>query len=139
MADIDGKIQLNGLTGKILSYNSHTQQYHVKILSRMGNSLPGYERSLSPEVMEPIYHIKEDRNAPYQLSRDKTESYPGVLDVKIPNIFAGPQRNGHSLVVKFHLKVFELTLKRFVRPENPSNGISENALKAELLKIENEE
>ncbi len=38
----------------------------------------------------------------------------------------------------FHLKVFELMMKKIVRPDNTSNKVSGNALQEELTKIVNE-
>ena len=131
VADLLGETKLNGLSGKILSYNQRTQLYNVLILSSLGNFLP---RELSPEVMEPCYLINKVKKGSFFLSKDKSMLETIITEVTIPNPGGGQQ----FFVVKFHLKVFELMMKKFVRPDNTSNGVSVYALKEELTKIDKE-
>ena len=131
VADLVGETKLNGLAGKIHSYNHRTQLYNVLILSSLGNFLP---RELSSEVMEPRYLINKVKKGSFFLSKDKTTLGTSITEVTIPN----PGGSQQIFVVKFHLKVFELMMKKIVRPDNTSNGVSGNALQEELTKIVNE-
>jgi hypothetical protein len=53
----------------------------------------------------------------------------------IPNIFPVSEATNSQICVKFYWQVFERMRRRFVRPENTSNGLSCEALKDELSKL----
>jgi hypothetical protein len=55
--------------------------------------------------------------------------------VSIPNMFSVSEATDSHICVKFYLQVFERMQKRFVRPENTSNGLSCEALQDELSKL----
>jgi hypothetical protein len=130
VADLVGETKLNGLAGKIHSYNHRTQLFNVLILSSLGNFL---SRELLSEVMEPRYLINKVKKGSFFLSKDKTTLGTSTNEVTIPN----PGGSQQIFVVKYNLKVFELMLKKIVRPDNTSNGVSGNALQEELTKIVN--
>ncbi len=75
--------------------------------------------------MEPLYQV--DKPGLKISSQVKDEEV-----VSIPNIFSVSETTNSQICVKFHWQVFEQIRRRFVRPENTSNGLSCEALKDEL-------
>jgi hypothetical protein len=78
--------------------------------------------------MEPLYQVTEPGIKISSQVKDKEV-------VSIPNIFSESEAKKSQICVKFHWQVFERIRRRFVRPENTSNGLSCQALQDELSKL----
>ncbi len=81
--------------------------------------------------MEPLYQVTEPGIK--MSSQVKDEEV-----VSIPNIFSVSEATYSHICIKFHWQVFERMRRRFVRPENTSNGLSCEALQDELSKLAHE-
>ncbi len=130
VVDCPDYCHLNGLTGKIQYFNKQTGQYIVAINSS-GHCSSGSSTvvvHLCPYNMEPLYQVTEPGIKISSQVKDEEV-------VSIPNIFSVSEAINSQTCVKFHWQVFEQIRRRFVRPENTSNGLSCQALQDELSKL----
>ncbi len=56
----------------------------------------------------------------------------------LPNLLCGNDPTTQQIFLKFHCKLFEWVIKRFIRPEMTSNNLSSNALLVKLASIDNQ-
>ncbi len=118
---------LNGLTGNIQCFNKQTGQYVVAI-NTSGHCSIGFATVVAHLClynMEPLYQVNKPGLKISSQVKDEEV-------VSIPNIFSVSEATNLQIRVKFHW--LEQTRRRFVRPENTSNGLSCEAIKDELSK-----
>ncbi len=133
MVDCPDYCHLNGLTGNIQCFNKQTGQYIVAINTsgHCSTGLATVVAHLCPYNMEPLYQV--NKPGLKISSQVKDEEVVSIL-----NIFSVSKATNSQIPVKFHWQVFEQMRRRFVRPENTSNGLSCEALKDELSKLAHE-
>ncbi len=112
--------------------NKQTGQYIVAINSS-GHCSSGSATvvvHLCPYNMEPLYQVTEPG---IQISSQVKDEEV----VSIRNIFSVSEATNSQICVKFHWQGFE-RIRRFVWPENTSNGLSCQAFQDELFKLAHE-
>ena len=139
--DYEGHSNLNGLKGIISSYDSIRHQYNIIIKRNQDLTLPEYRCALSPGVLEPTNLLRKELNwSTYHLSRGSKNNESKVIQLNMPHetienesmILTTNLSTDWQSILKFRYATFELMRRRFPRPEQTTNGISDKSLMKEL-------
>jgi hypothetical protein len=121
--------ELNGYTGRIQSLKHQNGQYTVAVNNSEFTSVI----QMYPHYMEPLYKVKD-------FGITNSGAQQNEETVSLPNLLSGIDKTTPqiTITIKFYWKQFELTRKRFIRPENTQTNHSTNALLIELSKVDDQ-
>jgi hypothetical protein len=125
------------LTGIISSYDCVRHQYNVIIKRSQDNTLPEYKCALFPGFLEPAHLLGKKFNwSTYHLSRISKNPASKNVQLKFPYEIC-EQESTLSMtdmqpILQYWYALFEMLRRRFLHPEQASNGVSVKLLMTEL-------